>query len=194
MARVHRWAFAALLTIGIADGAPAADPIPAQDDFSYLAVIAGACEQLVADGRAVTTCTDKLVNVDFGNGRVAFMFSGLHGGMPVITTFSGAASEQPAARDYHLTVDRLSTTTMAPGSGSPTTVVVAAVGACTMRGDPTHEQTRFECRVKSAGQETVGRFRTSGYPVVHAGARHAGSELERAGKDPTHASSPIAAR
>ncbi len=174
MTRMHRWAFVALLTVGIADGAPAADPIAAEDDYSYLAVISGACEQLVVDDRSVTTCADKLVNVDFGNGRVAFMFSGRDGGTTVVTTFSGGASEQPGARDYHLTVDRMSTTTVAPGSASPATVVVAAAGTCTMRGDPTHEQARFECRVKSAGKETVGRFRTSGSPTVHAGARAPG--------------------
>ncbi len=181
MARTHQWAAVLLLTLGIANRAAAGDPTAAEGDFSYLAVIAGACEQLVVDDRSVTACADKLVNVDFGNGRVAFMFSGRDGETSVVTTFSGGASEQPRARDYHLTVDRVSTTTLAPGAAAPAMVVVAATGTCTMRGDPTREQTHFECRVKSAGKETLGRFRTSGTPTVHAGGRRGGPPADRAG-------------
>ncbi len=58
-----------------------------------------------------------------------------------------------------------------------------------MRGDPTHEQTHFECRVNSSGKKTVARFRTSESPTVHAGAGRAGSDADRAENDLPHASS-----
>jgi hypothetical protein len=154
---------------------PKADPASAEvapdGDFSYLAVIHGACDQLIVSDREVPACADKLVNVDFGNGRVAFMFTGRENDTTVITTFSGGASRQPDARAYRLVIDRMSTTRVDAASGAPATVVVAAEGACTMSGDPTREETSFECRVSEAGKETLARFRTVGPPTVHAGRR-----------------------
>lgn len=154
---------------------PKADPAAAEAavdpdlDFRYLAVINGACDRLVVNDREVPDCAAKLVNVDFGNGRVAFMFSGREDDATVVTTFSGGASRQPDARAYHLTIDRMSMTRAANG-GPAATVVVETEGTCTMTGDPTHEETRFECSVTNGGAETRAEFRTSGPPSVTAGA------------------------
>ncbi len=152
--------------------APKADPASADDAtdgrFRYLAVISGDCDSLVVADHALPECADKLLNVDFGNGRVAFLFSGREGENHVITTFSGGVSQQPDARAYRLTIDRMSTTTVGAG-GLPVTVVAAADGTCVMRGDPTHESTRFECRVHHAGTDTTASFRTVGHPEVYAG-------------------------
>jgi hypothetical protein len=150
---------------------PAAASAQADDlDYRYLAVIEGDCDELVVGDHALPACAGKLVNVDFGNGRVAFMFTGQEGDTTVVTTFSGGVSAQPHPRAYELTIDRMSTTTLGADRGAAT-VVVAAAGNCTMRGDPTHEQSRFECRVRNAGKETSARFRTSGAPAVYAGSR-----------------------
>ena len=194
MVRVRPWAFAALLTVGIADGAPAADPIPAEDDYSYLAVIAGACEQLVVDGRAVTDvhrqARERRLREWAGCVHVQ-RTSRRDAGRHDLQRRRIGATRHPRLPPHGRSPvddDRL-----APGRVTHT-VVVVVVGTCTMRGDPTHEQTHFECRLERAGKETVGRFVTSGCPTVHAGARNAGSEVDRAEKDPTHASSPIAVR
>jgi hypothetical protein len=152
--------------------APKPDPASAdeadQGNFRYLAVITGDCDSLVVADHTLPECADKLLNVDFGNGRVAFLFSGREGENHVITTFSGGVSQQPDARAYRLTIDRMSTTTVGAG-GLPVTVVAAAEGTCVMRGDPTHESTRFECRVHHAGTDTTATFRTVGHPEVYAG-------------------------
>lgn len=154
--------------------APKADPAAANAapglDFRYLAVISGACDRLVVSDRAVPTCSGKLVNVDFGNGRVAFVFTGETDDGTVITTFSGGASAQPDRRAYRLTVDRMSTTTVG-ADRLAATVVVETAGTCMMEGDPTHEETRFACRVSNGGKETSARFRTAGRPEVYAGSR-----------------------
>jgi len=152
-----------------ADPAAVADAAPGAD-FRYLAVLRGACDRLVVSDRAVPACTGKLVNVDFGNGRVAFMFTGETDEGTVITTFSGGISAQPGRRAYLLTVDRMSMTTVG-ADRLAATVVVETAGTCTMEGDPTHEETRFACRVDNGGKETSARFRTAGTPEVYAGSR-----------------------
>jgi len=45
-----------------------------------------------------------------------------------------------------------------------------------MQGDPTHESTRFECRVHHAGTDTTASFQTTGTPEVYAGTPHGESE------------------
>src|SRR6185436_552852 len=95
---------------------PKPDPVAADDEatdgaFRYLAVITGDCDSLVVADHTMPECADKLLNVDFGNGRVAFLFSGREGENHVVTTFSGGVSKQPDARAYRLTIDRMSTTT-----------------------------------------------------------------------------------
>jgi hypothetical protein len=147
---------------------PAAANADGDGDFRYLAIISGDCDSLVVADHTMPECTDKLLNVDFGNGRVAFLFSGREGSNHVITTFSGGVSKQPDARAYRLAIDRMSTTTIGAG-GLPVTVVAAADGVCTMQGDPTHESTRFECSVHHAGTDTTASFRTAGTPEVYAG-------------------------
>ncbi len=144
------------------------DGVPGEPGFRYLAVISGACDALVVDDHTVPECADKLLNVDFGNGRVAFLFSGREGATNVVTTFSGGVSSQPDERAYRLTIDRVSTTRLAD-DGRPVTVIANAEGLCTMQGDPTHESTRFECRVQHAGKDTTARFKTVGTPEVYAG-------------------------
>ena len=157
---------------------PKADPAAAVDGdgaFRYLAVIRGACDSLVVADHTMPECADKLLNVDFGNGRVAFLFSGREGTNQVITTFSGGVSKQPDARAYRLTIDRMSTTTIGAG-GLPVTVIASTEGLGTMQGDPTRESTRFECRVHHAGTDTTASFRTSGTPEVYAGTPRGESE------------------
>lgn len=156
---------------------PKADPAAAdvsgliEDDasFRYLAVLSGACDGLTVADHAVPECAGKLVNVDFGNGRVAFLFTGREGDTNVVTTFSGGESKQPENRVYKLSVDRMSTTTVDPRGGMPVTVVSAVEGDCTMRGDPTREQTHFTCRVSHAGTSTSANFHSTGKPEVYAG-------------------------
>lgn len=152
-----------------------AEELGTVDTYRYLAVMTGACDRLVVADREVPICADKLVNVDFGNGRVAFMFTATENGRTMITTFSGGQSEQPDARAYRLAIDRVSTTTVGDGSGAAT-VVAAADGACTMRGDPTHEPARFDCRVSNDGKDTTARFRSIGAPAVYAGTRSGGPD------------------
>jgi hypothetical protein len=139
-----------------------------EPEFRYLAVLSGDCRGLVVADHAVPECAGKLVNVDFGNGRVAFLFTGREGGTSVITTFSGGASRQPESRVYQLSVDRMSTTTVG-AAGLPVTVVSEVDGECTMRGDPTREDSKFECRVRHAGKDSVARFDSVGTPQVYAG-------------------------
>ncbi len=139
--------------------------------FRYLAVLSGACDALVVADHAVPQCAGKLVNVDFGNGRVAFLFTGREGDTSVVTTFSGGTSEQPESRVYRLTIDRMSTTRVDAGA-LPVTVIGAAEGTCTMRGDPTRESTSFECRVRHDGKDTTARFESVGAPEVYAGVRN----------------------
>jgi hypothetical protein len=153
--------------------APKRDPAAADGgtndgSFRYLAVITGDCDSLVVADHTLPECAGKLLNVDFGNGRVAFLFSGREGENHVVTTFSGGVSQQSDARAYRLAIDRMSTTTVGAG-GLPVTVVAAADGTCVMHGDPTHESTRFECRVHHAGTDTTATFRTVGHPEVYAG-------------------------
>ena len=116
------------------------------------------------------------MNVDFGNGRVAFMFTAAENGRTVITTFSGGESQQPDARAYRLAIDRVSTTTVG-NDNAAATIVAAVEGVCTMRGDPTHESARFDCRVSNGGKDTTARFRSVGAPAVYAGTRSGGPDV-----------------
>ncbi len=158
----------------------AADAAPGID-FRYLAVMKGACDGMVVSDRRVPTCTGKLVNVDFGNGRVAFLFTGETTEGTVITAFSGGFSKQHDRRAYHLNVDRMSTTTVGADQLAAT-VVVQTEGTCTMEGDPTREETRFDCHVDNGGQETSARFRSAGTPEVYAGTRARGDDDAVAGE------------
>lgn len=149
-----------------------AEPVP----FRYFAVIGGACERLVLAGRDATAgCRGQLVNVDFGNGRVAFAFTSPSEDGSIVTTFVGHASRQPDLRTYRLEVDEISTVTR--GKDGPTNVAERASGHCAMHGDPTREPTRFEC---TAGR-TSARFVSTGMPTVYAGSRSgAGAEAQTA--------------
>jgi hypothetical protein len=140
-------------------GAGAATDDPNDLDAGYVAAIAGTCEELVVGSRAVPTCGDTLMNVDFGNGRVAFVFAGRVGDQAVLTIFSGGRSTQPDARTYELRIDRMTIATRGR-AGGPDPVAVPAEGTCSMRGDPSREPARFECRVRSAGRKTLARFRS----------------------------------
>jgi hypothetical protein len=164
-----------VLVLIAAVGSARAEELGTVDDYRYLAVMSGDCERFVVADRAVPVCADKLVNVDFGNGRVAFMFTATENGRTVITTFSGGQSEQPDVRVYRLAVDRVSTTTVGDDNAAAT-IVAAVDGACTMRGDPTHEPARFECRANNEGRDTAARFRSIGAPAVYAGARSGGPD------------------
>lgn len=168
-------AVGAALVLLAAVGPARADELGTVDGYRYLAVMSGACDRLVVADHEVPICADKLVNVDFGNGRVAFMFTATENGRTVITTFSGGESDQPDARAYRLAVDRVSTTTVGAGN-TAATVIAEADGVCTMRGDPTHEPARFECRVSSDGKDTAARFRSVGAPAVYAGTRSGGPD------------------
>jgi hypothetical protein len=170
--RAVGWALVVLLG---AVGAARADELGTVDEYRYLAVMSGSCDRFVVADREMPVCADKLVNVDFGNGRVAFMFTATEDGRTVITTFSGGESQQPDVRAYRLVVDRVSTTTVG-ADRMPATVVAATAGICTMRGDPTHESASFECRVSDAGKDTAARFHSVGTPAVYAGARSGGPD------------------
>jgi hypothetical protein len=163
-----------VLSLGVF-GSARADELGTVDEYRYLAVMSGNCDRFVVADQEVPVCADKLVNVDFGNGRVAFMFTATDQGRTVITTFSGGQSEQPDMRAYRLAVDRVSTTTVGQNQ-PPATVVAAAAGVCTMRGDPTHEPASFECRVSDDGHDTAARFRSVGAPAVYSGTRSGGPD------------------
>ena len=177
--RVVGWVATAAFAAGVsapAVGPARADELGTVDSYRYLAVMTGSCDRFVVADREVPVCSDKLVNVDFGNGRVAFMFTATDEvGHTVITTFSGGESEQPDMRAYRLAVDRVSTTTVGTDR-VPTTVVASAAGVCTMRGDPTHEPASFDCRVSDDGHDTAARFRSVGAPAVYAGTRSGGPD------------------
>jgi hypothetical protein len=142
--------------------------------YRYFAVIGGACERLVLAGRDQTAgCRHELVNVDFGNGRVAFAFTSPSDRGSVVTTFVGRASAQPDLRTYRLEVDELSTVTHGK-DGSPKNVAEPVSGHCAMTGDPTREPARFECVAKRADGQTSATFVSAGAPTVYAGGRASG--------------------
>ncbi len=143
------------------------DPTAAPDGRRYLAVIPGDCERLVVADRELTTgCTDKLVNIDFGDGRVMFVFTTPTAGGTVMTAFSGHASEQKDLRTYRLQVDEVTTTTADTG-GERATVATAASGHCDMQGDPLVERALFRCSADGT-RRTVASFRSRGTPAVYA--------------------------
>lgn len=147
--------------------ASSGEPAP----YRYFAVIGGACERLVLAGRDRTAgCRGELVNVDFGDGRVAFAFTSPSEQGAVVTTFLGHASRQPDLRNYRLEVDEISTVTRGK-SGAPTNVAERVSGHCAMQGDPTREPARFECTAKREGGQTSATFVSAGAPTVYAGAR-----------------------
>ncbi len=161
-------ALAVLVSPSLVQSASTTDTQP----YRYLAVIRGDCEELVLAGRDQSaSCNDQLVNVDFGDGRVAFVFTAPAAHGTVVTTFLGRASQQSGLRDYRLEVDAISTATT-DGAGEPAIVDEAAVGHCAMKGDPVRERARFECTVaRKAGRSTSARFVSAGAPAVYAGTR-----------------------
>ncbi len=77
-------------------------------NYRYYAVMDGKCEDLVVDeNHHERTCVDKLVNVDFGDGRVSFTFGAATGDGLVTTEFKGGESFQSSTRSYVLYVDAL---------------------------------------------------------------------------------------
>ena len=147
--------------------ASSGEPAP----YRYFAVIGGECERLVLAGRDQTAgCRGELVNVDFGDGRVAFAFTSPSAQGSVVTTFLGHASQQPDLRTYRLEVDEISTVTRGK-TGAPTNVAEPVSGHCAMKGDPTREAARFECTAKRADGHTSATFVSAGAPTVYAGTR-----------------------
>lgn len=152
-------------------------PSSERSPYRYFAVIGGACERLVLAGRDQTTgCGNELVNVDFGDGRVAFAFTSPSAEGAVVTTFLGHASAQPDLRTYRLEVDEISTVTR-DANGTPINVAEPVSGHCAMKGDPTREPARFECTAKRAGGQTSATFVSAGAPTVYAGGRAAGGDV-----------------
>ena len=151
------------------NGAHAA--LPTEQPYRYVAVMVGECERLILAGRDQTAgCSDKLVNVDFGDGRVAFVFTSPSESGPVMTTFLGRASVQKDLRSYRLEVDEISTTTI-DAAGNPANLVESAAGHCMMIGDPTQERARFECTADRPSGATAATFLSAGEPTVYARAR-----------------------
>lgn len=172
-ARSSIMVFAALLA-----GTPAfvaaspSEPAP----YRYFAVIGGACERLVLAGRDQTAgCGNELVNIDFGDGRVAFSFSSPSAHGAVVTTFLGHTSAQPDLRNYRLEVDEISTVSR-DANGVPINVAEPVSGHCAMLGDPTREPARFECTAKRAAGQTSATFVSAGTPTVYAGGRTGGAD------------------
>lgn len=144
--------------------------------YRYLAVLRGDCEQLILAGRDQSArCSDELVNVDFGDGRVAFMFTAPAAHGTVVTTFLGRASRQKDLRDYRLEIDALSTATT-DATGRAAIVDEAAVGHCAMTGDPVRGRAQFECTVERTSGRTTARFLSAGAPTVYAGTRGGGGD------------------
>jgi hypothetical protein len=158
--------------------------VPTAEAYKYVAVIAGECQRLVVAGADHSTeCSDKLVNVDFGDGRVAFVFSTPSDHGTVITSFLGRSSTQQNLRTYRLDVDEITTTTT-DAAGRPDNVVERAAGHCAMTGDPTRESARFECSAERSGGttgKTTATFVSAGVPTVYAGTRGAPDAIARDG-------------
>lgn len=165
----HTWLIGALVALA---GPTLATAAPGEHaPYRYFAVIGGACERLVLGGRDQSAgCRDELVNIDFGDGRVAFAFTSPSEHGAVVTTFLGRASTQSDLRNYRLEVDSISTLS-SKGGGTPTNVAEAASGHCAMTGDPTKEPARFECTAERAAGSTSATFVSVGPPTVYAGAR-----------------------
>lgn len=164
---------AAVLAAPAFGAASPSEPFP----YRYFAVIGGACERLVLAGRDQTAgCRNELVNVDFGDGRVAFAFTSPSAGGSVVTTFLGHASAQPDLRTYRLEIDEISTVTR-DASGTPINVAESVSGHCAMQGDPTRESARFECTAKREGGHTIATFVSAGAPTVYAGGRTKGGDV-----------------
>jgi hypothetical protein len=146
-------------------------------------MIGGECERLtLADRDATRGCHDELMNVDFGDGRVAFAFTSPTAAGAVVTTFLGHSSTQPDRRSYDLEIDSITTVTSG-ASGKPETVVEAASGHCAMRGDPTRESARFECSAMRGTRRTSATFVSAGSPTVYAGTRSGGGTVAMAAKE-----------
>lgn len=153
--------------LGYDDRGVLADTAEAWSGDGSIAAIPGKCDELVVDSRIVPTCDDMLLAVEFPNGRVAFMFAGRVHNTTVVTILSGARSMQPDANRYELTVDRLSAATLGDDR-APNGSVTAGAGTCAVRRDATRKAPRFECRVRSAGGETIVRFRSAERAAIGA--------------------------
>jgi hypothetical protein len=145
-------------------GVAGASAIP-EPGYRYVAVLDGECERLIlADRDRTAGCRDQLVNVDFGDGRVAFVFTS----PTVVTAFLGRASAQRDLRNYRLDVDQISTATT-NAAGDPADFVESAAGHCVMTGDPTRERARFECTAERRSGPAAATFLSAGVPTVYAG-------------------------
>jgi hypothetical protein len=165
--RQHGLTIALLILVG--SGIAAAD-----EGYRYVAVLHGACERLVVADRELTAgCARKLVNIDFGDGRVTFIFATGRDGRRVVA-FSGGRSEQADRRSYRLYVDQVSVTASTRSGGVGRTVAQAADGVCTMTGDPMREPSIFRCRAESGTALTAAVFRSDGRPTLYPGARDGG--------------------
>ena len=147
--------------------------------YRYYAVMDGKCEDLVvAENKLNRTCVDKLVNVDFGDGRVSFTFGAATDKGLVTTEFNGGESFQLSRRSYILYVDALITTYAADRSDRRI-VSEPVKGVCTMDGDPTTERAVFKCWAGNEKAQTSALFRSQGRPLVDHGK--AGDGTQRSG-------------
>lgn len=152
----------------------AADALPGLEEdasYRYVAIIPGRCERLEVAGRELTDdCRGTLVNIDFGNGRVAFVFVTADPAGTVTTSFSGLASEQPSLGSYRLELDEIVTMRSTRGA-APAVAAVPTQGTCVMRGNPLRESAVFTCAGTGATPPARGAFRSVGTPTVYAGSR-----------------------
>lgn len=151
-------------------GEPTLPGLGEDTSYRYVAIIPGRCERLEVAGRELTDdCSSKLVNIDFGNGRVAFVFltSGPNGA--VTTSFSGQASAQPSLGSYRLELDEIVTMRSA-GDGPPAVAAAPTRGTCVMQGDPLREPATFTCTGTGARPQAQATFRSEGAPAVYAGS------------------------
>lgn len=110
-------------------------------DFRYIAIIEGQCLKLTVNGDDFTpSCSNKLLNIDYGNGRVSFMTFVAD---EWLGSFTGTQSEQTSLSSYRLLLDGFNKT-FDEGEGI-TTAHEDVVGTCVMSGNVDREPARFTC-------------------------------------------------
>ena len=179
--------------LGGDDRSVLADTVEAWAGEGAIAAIPGKCDELVVGSRIIPSCDDMLLGVEFRNGRVAFMFAGRVHNTTVVTILSGARSIRPDANRYELTVDRLSAATLADDR-APDGSVTTGTGTCAVRRDAARKAARFECRVRSAGGETIVRFRSAERAAIGAPAGAGDSDPWRWPRPPRSRAGSTAAR
>jgi hypothetical protein len=126
----------------------AGDPVLAQIDMTTATSMDGRCRAEI-EARTVT-CQPVGTIMEFGNGRLAFLFSR----EGTLYSFSGSRT-QPRAQTFVLTVDRVRIASQAAGERD----LADAEGECVIQADGSDRRTiAVDCNARSTKQNARYRF------------------------------------